>query len=131
MFVKWTENRLKMIPKIKNKLRIGMVCLIPGINFVPEKDWVLIKDVIKRDIKNNRIIVFAKESGEGKNKTLKPMKIEEIEDKEKVIAETNDLKTLKEMKKQTSKDEVRSTIKDQEDSVKEEMEKLGQNTKGK
>lgn len=128
MFVKWNENRLKIVPRMKKQksgiVKLGNIMLIPGVNFIKDNQWEEVKDIVDFDIKKGKLEVFTK--GVPGNKQV-PAKVEELP--ETAISETNDLGTLKEMKKQTHKDVVKSEIKDQEDVVKEELKKGGRDKK--
>ena len=68
MIVHWTENCIKIVPKVVQTKRmkddeeivetsiLGDVVLAPGYNEIPDEDWALARDTAKQDIENKRIV---------------------------------------------------------------------------
>lgn len=53
MLVKWTEERIKGIPKADN---MGMVILVPGYMEVEDSNWAKARERVMKDIESGRIV---------------------------------------------------------------------------
>ncbi len=121
MIVNWKKNNLNVVPimkKEKDKKAVvsKTITLMPGINKIDE---ILISDLkrsLKKDIEDGNVefVMIEKDGKQEVATSLKEMKPKQAQ---KIIAETNDLNTLKKLKEGESRDEIRAEIKDREEEI--------------
>jgi len=114
MIVNWKRKNAGLktidIPNANGKTE-RTIFFLPGNNEISEDDWKKIKSnkQIQEEIKMGDIEeIYGVDESNKKTTSIKEMK---AEDAIKIISETYDLKTLKKWRKQDSRDEVRSELK--------------------
>lgn len=132
MFVEWNELRLKVVPRIRGAekgkpgRKAGNVILHPGVNFVPDKIWNEIKGMLESCIETGRVKIHEKK----KDGKITPMTVNEMDPAQvkSLAKETYDLDTLREMKKQDTREDVRAVLQDRELDIEKEYKKMGRST---
>ena len=127
MLVNWTQDRIRVIPVLRNGIQAEKdLVLLPGINDVPDDTWALARIHIAQDLKDKTILEVKGEveeviDPETKNKTWKitSKTLKEIPAKEAeaIVKETFNLSTLNKWLTDDPRDSVRTEIRNQIDSV--------------
>lgn len=119
MIIKWTEQRMKVIPSGAKK-----VVLFPGYNQVSDETFEAIKPHIAMDITLGRLVLEAKQEGD----KLKPVPAKKLTPAElkRMAKETNNIESLRGWLDDEERPEARRVLEKRIDEIEAELKKGGQ-----